>query len=52
MSGVIVAAPVGGARDFLLCPFPSYSLYQGKGDVMDASNWSCHTPKPGEKRQG
>jgi hypothetical protein len=52
VSGVIVAPPVGGSRDFLLCPFPSYSLYKGHGDVMSAANWSCHTPQPGEKRQG
>ncbi|MDB5420435.1 MAG: hypothetical protein JWR59_382, partial [Brevundimonas sp.] len=52
VSGVLVAAPAGGSRDFLVCPYPKVSTYGGKGAVEDAANWSCTTPKPGDKRQG
>ena len=44
--------PSGGARDFLLCPYPTVSTYGGKGAVEDAANWSCVRTKPGDKRQG
>ncbi|MDB5424322.1 MAG: hypothetical protein JWQ29_1738 [Phenylobacterium sp.] len=52
VSGVVVPNPAGGPRDFLLCRYPQYSAYSGKGSVNEAANWSCKTPKPGDKRQG
>ena len=52
VSGVVVPTPMGGARDFLLCPYPQVSTYSGKGAVEDAVNWSCKTAKPGDARQG
>ena len=41
VSGVIVPASTGSARDFLLCPYPAIGKYSGKGDVNNAANWAC-----------
>jgi feruloyl esterase len=46
VSGVPVPAPVGGSRDFLLCPYPQVARFDRSkadmdGAVNDAKNWSC-----------
>ena len=42
VSGVVVPPSVGSARDFLICPYPKRSVFNGKvGGEMDAENWSC-----------
>jgi len=41
-SGIAVPLSVGSARDFLICPYPQRSVFNGKaGGEMDAKNWSC-----------
>ncbi len=45
-SGVLIPAPVGVARDFLICPFPMVSVFDKAkanvpGAVYEAANWSC-----------
>jgi feruloyl esterase len=57
VSGVLVPPPSGESRDFLLCRYPQYAVFNKAmadkpGAVDDAANWSCHTPQPGEARQG
>jgi feruloyl esterase len=49
VSGVLVPPPVGGSRDFLLCPYPLTSTFdRSKADVAgavnDAKNWTCKAP--------
>lgn len=42
VSGVVVPPSQGSARDFLICPYPQKSVFNGKtGGEMDADNWSC-----------
>jgi len=42
VAGVAVPAPVGDARDFLLCPYPTIAKFKDNGgDVNDAANWEC-----------
>jgi feruloyl esterase len=57
VSGVVVPPPTGESRDFLLCRYPQVAVFNKAmadkpGAVNDAANWSCHTPQPGELRQG
>ena len=49
-SGVMIPPPMGGSRDFLLCPAPTVSTYNKTGAVNDAANWSCRTPKMAAKK--
>jgi feruloyl esterase len=50
VSGVPVQVPAGGARDFLVCPFPQVSVFdQSKANapeaVYDARNWECRAKR-------
>ena len=50
VSGVLVPPPVGGSRDFLLCPYPLVSKFDRSkagepGAVNEAKNWSCKAPE-------
>ena len=45
-SGVVIQAPTGVARDFLVCRFPMVSVFDRSkakvpGAVYEAANWSC-----------
>ncbi len=45
-SGVLIPPPVGGSRDFLICPYPQVSVFDKSkadvpGAVNEAANWSC-----------
>lgn len=49
VSGVLVPPPVGGSRDFLLCPYPQVATFDRskanvEGAVNEARNWSCRAP--------
>jgi hypothetical protein len=49
VSGVLVPPPVGGSRDFLLCPYPEVAMFDRskagvEGAVNEARNWSCRAP--------
>jgi len=44
VSGVVVPPSAGSPRDFLLCPYPQKSVFNGKkGGEADAENWSCQS---------
>src|SRR5258706_2612054 len=44
---IIATRFVGGApvRSRPVCPFPAQAAYKGSGDINDAANFSCVTPK-------
>ena len=47
--GVAVPRSTGSSRDFLVCPYPTVSVFDRPkanvpGAVYDARNWSCHRP--------
>ncbi len=49
-SGVVIPPPAGGARDFLVCPFPQVSVFDKSkadvpGAVLEAANWSCRASR-------
>jgi hypothetical protein len=45
----MIPPPVGGSRDFLLCPAPTVATFNKAmadkpGAVNEAANWSCRAP--------
>jgi feruloyl esterase len=50
-AGVAIPQPVGRSRDFLVCPFPSVSVFDRSkatvpGAVYEARNWCCRAAPP------
>ncbi len=47
---ILASKPIpGGKRTRPLCPYPAEARWNGSGSSDDAANFSCVTPKPGER---